>query len=505
MKKLHPGESFNPHGLFVGAFIPNCILRYPALTSTAKLAWARLQQFGGEAGKCYPSISTIAEEIGTCRRNAVRAVKELVDKGFLQRISPTPSERGTAKATTHYLFLWHPCFEDAIVRGTRELECPSKVGGLGNQSATTREPECPSTRALECPPLGNQSAHNNNHLRHHKEDTTTTTTHAHVTSAPEPEVVTDPESSGCGGGVSSLNKEFEKLPPREQRYIVTMVEVTRNGQGFKSGESAYRNALIRMAKNGKLDTSDLEDREEQAKKGIWTKDSYYSGMKRLDDTPEMVGKAGRTAMAAFQELARMKGERDGKVIDLTSPTTIHNAAAIQEARRRETENGQIHSCYAGLKDWSSPSQPESKEIDTQEETIEARKEELQQKWIASGLNPQGFIRQYMTVDGNTIDDMALKAAFSIHYPIEAGRITEMVKSVTCRKLGIAHKPKCKYCDHYQEGIGCNSIGHAVDGEQDACGKATITKKGYLDPRIGNPQYAEYKANGNGRAKHENAH
>ena len=42
------GEVFNPYGMFVGSFVPNTLLRYKGLSSTAKLLWARLAQYAGK-------------------------------------------------------------------------------------------------------------------------------------------------------------------------------------------------------------------------------------------------------------------------------------------------------------------------------------------------------------------------------------------------------------------------------------------------------------------------
>lgn len=100
---------FNPKKLFYGAFIPNAILKYPNLSPSAKLLYARLVQFSGENDFCFPSYSTLSEELSLSKRQIIRLVKELAKEGFIY------IERTSKKANKFY-FLWHPCFQDAICK-----------------------------------------------------------------------------------------------------------------------------------------------------------------------------------------------------------------------------------------------------------------------------------------------------------------------------------------------------------------------------------------------------
>lgn len=109
----HPqvGQTFIPFRLFRGAFLPNVILRYPGLSPSAKLLWARLAQYAGENGKCYPSQVTLAEELGITDRHIRKLLTELEDKGFVVG-ERTPSQR-LIGANARYRFLWHEVFNDA--------------------------------------------------------------------------------------------------------------------------------------------------------------------------------------------------------------------------------------------------------------------------------------------------------------------------------------------------------------------------------------------------------
>jgi len=107
------GQKFNPYKLFVGSFIPNALMRYKGISSTAKLTWARLAQYAGENGMAWPSQKTLAEEIGVTERQINFVLKELEKEGFIKRIAPKGINKLLHK-TTRYFFLWHKCFEKSI-------------------------------------------------------------------------------------------------------------------------------------------------------------------------------------------------------------------------------------------------------------------------------------------------------------------------------------------------------------------------------------------------------
>ena len=108
---MKEGQVFNPFKLFVGSFIPNTLMQYTGLSSSAKLCWARLAQYAGENGQCYPSQEVLAAEIGIKIAQINRILKELEEKGFIKRLKPTGKDKLCHK-TTRYLFLWHPILDD---------------------------------------------------------------------------------------------------------------------------------------------------------------------------------------------------------------------------------------------------------------------------------------------------------------------------------------------------------------------------------------------------------
>jgi hypothetical protein len=104
------GEFYNPWRLFIGCIIPNAISRSTELSSTAKLVFGKLCQYAGQNGQAYPSYKTLAGDVGVERRQAIRAVKELVDYGL---IKPVGRRKGDGGFTSNiYAFLWHQTFSD---------------------------------------------------------------------------------------------------------------------------------------------------------------------------------------------------------------------------------------------------------------------------------------------------------------------------------------------------------------------------------------------------------
>ena len=105
-----PGEIYTPWRIFKGSFIPNAVLKCRELSSTAKLVFARLCQYGGEHGQAYPSYNTLAGEVGVERRQAIRAVNELEAFGLLRRNGRLRCDGGLS--SNAYIFLWHSIFSE---------------------------------------------------------------------------------------------------------------------------------------------------------------------------------------------------------------------------------------------------------------------------------------------------------------------------------------------------------------------------------------------------------
>ena len=102
-------DLFVPYRMFVGSFLPNCLLRYPNLSSSAKLLWARLSQYSGEKGYCWPKQEVLAEEIGLSSERVRKLLKELETEGFIKVERPSGVDR-LNHAPNKYYFVYHEIF-----------------------------------------------------------------------------------------------------------------------------------------------------------------------------------------------------------------------------------------------------------------------------------------------------------------------------------------------------------------------------------------------------------
>lgn len=96
----------NPFNLFVGSFIPNWLLRRNELSQGTKLCYARLMQYAGEDGECFPSQVTLAAEIGTSERQTRRYIEDLEKQGLIECVQSGLNQ------PNRYLFLWHYWMEE---------------------------------------------------------------------------------------------------------------------------------------------------------------------------------------------------------------------------------------------------------------------------------------------------------------------------------------------------------------------------------------------------------
>lgn len=108
------GQTYRPYQLFVGSIIPNWLMRRSEISFGAKVLFARLAQYKGESGQCYPSQETLAAELGTTDRNIRNIMQELVDYYLIRKI-----QRGMNQSNM-YEFIWHSWAEDAASEPERK-------------------------------------------------------------------------------------------------------------------------------------------------------------------------------------------------------------------------------------------------------------------------------------------------------------------------------------------------------------------------------------------------
>ena len=119
--------------MFVGSFLPNCLLRYPNLSSSAKLLWARLSQYSGERGYCWPKQEVLAEEIGLSSERVRKLLKELETEGFIKVERPSGVDR-LNHAPNKYYFVYHEIFRPTQPGQGSGNETPAPGPGENNRS-----------------------------------------------------------------------------------------------------------------------------------------------------------------------------------------------------------------------------------------------------------------------------------------------------------------------------------------------------------------------------------
>ncbi|MEI8350061.1 MAG: helix-turn-helix domain-containing protein [Candidatus Omnitrophota bacterium] len=115
----------NPYKLFIGAFLPNWLLSRPEkeISLGAKVCYAKLCQYAGKNGECFPNQTSIANDIGCGRRQVIRYIQELV--GFQLIISVKVGFPGR----NVYRFLYHDWMKSYPVR--------SKITPMDGRSVVT--------------------------------------------------------------------------------------------------------------------------------------------------------------------------------------------------------------------------------------------------------------------------------------------------------------------------------------------------------------------------------
>ncbi len=104
---------FNPYRRFVGSHIPNWLLERQELSAGAKLTYARLAQHGWGSGFAKPKLDTLAQEIGTSKRQLCRYLDEL------RQLNLIVVERPGMGRANRYYFLEHAWMSTTVA--TQEL------------------------------------------------------------------------------------------------------------------------------------------------------------------------------------------------------------------------------------------------------------------------------------------------------------------------------------------------------------------------------------------------
>lgn len=103
------GERFRPYKRFRNLLIPEAMARNRGLPPGAKLVYGRLCRYAGEDGRCFPSVASLAEEVGLGPRQVQNHLALLRREGFLLAEERFKETRG--QTSNSYVFLWHRTFD----------------------------------------------------------------------------------------------------------------------------------------------------------------------------------------------------------------------------------------------------------------------------------------------------------------------------------------------------------------------------------------------------------
>jgi hypothetical protein len=128
---LQPGEVFNPFRMFTGVFIPEGLVRCDWISAGAKLAWGRLARYAGEDGRCYPTVKSLAAEIGLGARQGQKYLAEL-ERARLIRRKGRFHQRG--QTSNKFEFLWHEMFAQGVNDRSGEGANDPSLRGVNDRS-----------------------------------------------------------------------------------------------------------------------------------------------------------------------------------------------------------------------------------------------------------------------------------------------------------------------------------------------------------------------------------
>lgn len=120
--------------MFVGAFVPNWLLCRVEVGQGAKLCYARLAQYAGQDGHCFPKQDTLAAELGISERTAREYLRELEEFVLIE------AEQHGLGISNSYHFLDHSWIQEGHLR-TDAASAPERQSPSGPDRQKTAAPE----------------------------------------------------------------------------------------------------------------------------------------------------------------------------------------------------------------------------------------------------------------------------------------------------------------------------------------------------------------------------
>ena len=144
--------------MFNGLYIPEGLARCNLISPGAKLAWGRLARYAGEDGLCYPTVKTLAAEIGGGTRQTRRYIAELEHFQLIRRRNRFANR---AQTSNGFEFLWHELFETGVTGSIGEgLSDPSarRRSDVSAKESQTEESHSEERKTdLDCLPLNRKN------------------------------------------------------------------------------------------------------------------------------------------------------------------------------------------------------------------------------------------------------------------------------------------------------------------------------------------------------------
>jgi hypothetical protein len=136
----------NPYKLFYGAFVPNWLLQRTEITSGAKLMYARLCQYAGDDGHCFPSQDQLSQALGIRERQVRNQLAELIGHKLIEK------RRAGLRKTNRYYFLKHRWQQAAVPlpsRDERTTEIPKRQSSAALDRQSSAALDRQSSAALD--------------------------------------------------------------------------------------------------------------------------------------------------------------------------------------------------------------------------------------------------------------------------------------------------------------------------------------------------------------------
>lgn len=122
-------QRINPWRMFIGSMVPNWLQCRPEVSQGAKLAYARLAQYAGENGHCFPKQVTLAAELGVSERTAHEYVRELVELGLIEK------ERPGLGLSNRYFFLDHQWMHEGQPEAPKTSDSDRKSAAVPDRNS----------------------------------------------------------------------------------------------------------------------------------------------------------------------------------------------------------------------------------------------------------------------------------------------------------------------------------------------------------------------------------